>query len=72
MSPIYKQKFQSTSATPAELTPRVAGKRRRPNLRGARIFWIMSGRALSHLPLLRSMTAPTNNGKISKNASSLR
>ncbi|GIY55629.1 hypothetical protein CEXT_755121 [Caerostris extrusa] len=46
MLPISKQKFQSTAATLAQLAPRVARKRRRPKLRGARIFWIMSGRAL--------------------------
>ncbi|GIX72483.1 hypothetical protein CDAR_230211 [Caerostris darwini] len=56
MLPISKLKFQSTAATLTELAPRVPGKRRRPNLRGARIFWIMSGRA--HLRLLRTMTDP--------------
>ncbi|GIX76333.1 hypothetical protein CEXT_499851 [Caerostris extrusa] len=35
MSPISKQKFLSTAATVAELAPRVARKRRRPNLRRA-------------------------------------
>ncbi|GIY64842.1 hypothetical protein CDAR_85971 [Caerostris darwini] len=54
MLPISKQKFQSTAATLAELALRVTGERRRSNLRGARIFWIMSGRA--HLRLLRSIT----------------
>ncbi|GIX76304.1 hypothetical protein CEXT_499741 [Caerostris extrusa] len=48
MLPISKQKFQSTAATPAELAPRVAGKRRRSNLRRTRIFWIIRTAQLAH------------------------